>query len=490
MVTLASQCAHSVRVPEENGPADESVQIISTALMLIMQTARFVEQKCRDDPNLGSLSLAILAKSKRNSVSPIQEFRLHGPKLRVPIAPLTEGSGQDEIGSHEDGVNEDLQNKDVHPARGSMRSEGAPNTGNTSPSTQITPPGVRISPSESGGGGPMSRADENFKLPAAVTKLPKQMKRTAQDILEIEQDSTAKCLSLLLDASGITSHPSCYRYRKLSHVPAPVLKMVIRNMMEKYKAQVKTSGKDVKYSSLLPTELRGRRVEYTSPVLVRKGPSCYFSNSVSEAVLTVKKPDRNKKETHFAMFSALIQIDPGGICFKELHALAEEGIRLSGCDRKPGIPCGGPQSCNELDVVPVTHFYNEKGKRVSSGEVYPSISYLLGEPVPRDTVVVRFDSSSSRESTEKDNFLRLWKIELVSRHYLLDAFGNTVDSAVVAVRNSHHQENSSRSPLSNLDISESAVVCNITVDDKHKADPLCFLRVTQIWIHFSARGLQ
>ncbi len=175
-------------------------------------------------------------------------------------------------------------------------------------------------------------------------------------VFHVEDRFVTKCLSLLVDAAGITSHPSSCPHNTLAHVSAPILRDAVRSMMHYYKAENKLS-KDVKYSSLLPIELRDLQVRYKPLLLTKNSEGFVAFNSEEMQVLTVKKPDRNKKELHFAMFSCLLQVDPEGICGKTLSSLARKGPGKEGCSRKPGIPCGGPANCRENPADRVCDFF-------------------------------------------------------------------------------------------------------------------------------------
>ncbi len=203
-------------------------------------------------------------------------------------------------------------------------------------------------------------------------------------IVQIEDNASAKCLSLLLDASGITSHPSCYLYRSLRHVLAPILRTTLREMMKQFKTEVGESAKDAKYSSLLQKKVRDRPASFSALTLIRTDSGGYVSGPQVTTTLTVKKPDRNKKEVHFAMFAVLLQVDPYGICSQQLHLLAERRLRLSGCSLKPGSSCGGPFKCHEMRARPKSNFFNAK-KRLLAQERFSHQFRTSKENPFRDT---------------------------------------------------------------------------------------------------------
>ncbi len=68
----------------------------------------------------------------------------------------------------------------------------------------------------------------------------------------------------------------------------------------------------------------------------------------------------------------------------------------------------------------------------------------------------------------------------MSRVYLLDAFGATVGSAILAQKNTEISAANVNAPR-NLDICEASVVCDVQINDTHKSDPYLFSE----WCRFS-----
>ncbi len=108
--------------------------------------------------------------------------------------------------------------------------------------------------------------------------------RNPNGLFQIQDKFVAKCLSLLMDASGITSHPISCRYRTLSSIPAQVLISAARSIMDAFKEKNGLSSKYVKYSSLLPRKLGDEQVQFSSIALMRSelgyqvlnsGEKCY-----------------------------------------------------------------------------------------------------------------------------------------------------------------------------------------------------------------------
>ncbi len=314
---------------------------------------------------------------------------------------------------------------------------------------------------------------EPHHIASSYTAANLQTDTDKTSIFEIEDRFVAKCLSFLLDASGITPHPSSCPHKTLGSVPAPLLRDAIRSMMDEFKRSNELAGKDIKYSSLLPQELRDRRVRYCPLVLKQCRTGFSVSGDGKVQVLTVRKPDRNKKELHFVIFSALLQVDPNGICYNNLSALAKEGLGRSGCPRRPGVGCGGPENCRERAANKYCEFFHSSNKALGVGEVYPSMSFLDGSPVPAGMMAVRFSPGSLALRNGLQHGFAIWDKSMISRVTLLDAFGNAVGSAILVLEMLQTNEECVTSEGS-ADISEAAVVCDISIIDELCADRYCF----------------
>ncbi len=90
--TQAIRCAGSLRIADDDDSLCGSTTIISSAITLISQCAQFVEDKAREDPRLGVLSLAVFAKIKGGQVLKFASFGfgdrefLRYPEEVIPIS--------------------------------------------------------------------------------------------------------------------------------------------------------------------------------------------------------------------------------------------------------------------------------------------------------------------------------------------------------------------------------------------------------------------
>ncbi len=227
--------------------------------------------------------------------------------------------------------------------------------------------------SNSNSGDPVSSDESRFVHVPAIL-------RPENDTYRIKYSIVAKCLSLLLDASGITSHPGSRLDRTLTNVPAPVLLIAIRNTMNAYRDEHKVTAKGIKCSSLLPKELRDQRVKF--PLLqLRAGEKGYRTLKDDHTVrLVIRKPDRNKKDLHFALFCVLSQVDLGGFCETELEKMAKNGFESDGCSFQPGNNCGGPEFCTEQEKEPACKFLMRKRRSLALASYFRFVPIFLESP--------------------------------------------------------------------------------------------------------------
>ncbi len=362
--SVSVQCAESLFLQKEKCNS-ASEKVISSALAMMVDCARFLEEHARNDPSLGIISIAILAKTSVAHPSDAKLFTLWGPKLPPGINQLSDGDSVDkdfdELG---EGLADSIEGR---PSRNRGQGQQSyPEEGGT-----VDP--CQHSPHES----------RNASLPGGKSTTGNGPENSVEDYVEpidialmIPDSVTAKCLSFLMDAGGITSHTSTCNYGSLSNIPASFLIKVVRSVMDAFKEKNELKSKFVKYSSLLPRELRGRHVQFNAMKLIRNKQGYSVLNSNQSVQLSVKKPDRNKKELQFAMLAALLHVDFDGVCCEELKKLSVEGLSDCGCVNKPGSPCNGPEQCRERQVESVCDFYNENDTVVGSGQVYPSVSFL------------------------------------------------------------------------------------------------------------------
>ncbi len=109
----AKRCAESLILPEKSSSCANSVFLIASALSLIVQTARFVEEKAQDDPSLGKLSLVIFAKTKTQDHTPVNYFRLWGARLNTFPASDAQSNALPQVPSDES-INKSVELSSAH----------------------------------------------------------------------------------------------------------------------------------------------------------------------------------------------------------------------------------------------------------------------------------------------------------------------------------------------------------------------------------------
>ncbi len=214
--------AASFDIPEGQGTNSESVALISSTLSLIVHMAQFVEQASESSSSLGTLSLAVLAKTRKSQGSCIQDFLLWGPRLpsfrSAPnTVPIPDGSAET-LGTSSSNVRENS---------GLIGDVPPQNTVDPDPLNQEQDISCSSLGEEVRG---TTTESHILHYPNPDRSIP-----DGTNVAQILDENTSKCLSLLLDASGVTSHPSYCHEQSLSSVPASVLAQVVRNTMEEFK---------------------------------------------------------------------------------------------------------------------------------------------------------------------------------------------------------------------------------------------------------------
>eukprot|EP00177_Eucheuma_denticulatum_P006499 GFKZ01011832.1.p1 GENE.GFKZ01011832.1~~GFKZ01011832.1.p1 ORF type:complete len:406 (-),score=58.31 GFKZ01011832.1:455-1600(-) len=304
--------------------------------------------------------------------------------------------------------------------------------------------------------------------------------------LSVHPDIAAKCLSLLLDGMGHSSHRTSWEDQSYTKLCRGLLSDPVRQVFnaEKQKRYGTTKrGSRMKYDDLPPTNLRGKDVTLPIVRLAKKGPNQHYEVIETKRVrLRISKPLKNRKEVSFALLCVLLQATgPGGVCEAVLRRYASEGLSTLGCLRKKessaaaSADCGGPNACTAHEnVKAMVRFFHTEGNQaiyVGAGSVDPLCVYLRGEVVPMNSYVVRFKSVENEARLqhvlgECGKMPVLWRRSDIERVVLLGHHGEEIGTAILVDDEvvSPLQAAVERRPVRTavaMDVTSAVVICDL-----------------------------
>ncbi len=199
----AKKCALALRGGSESDDTDHcaTISCISNALAHIIQTASYIAEMARNDPEVGSISLAIYART-------------------LPLTPCS--------------------------AKGSLHTLWGPVIDPSSTPTRRPNSDLSIL---------IPRTQED--IAAKIVQVPSSP--ISNHSFNIPDGTAAQCLYFFIDASGNTVHPSTMKERSLEGINSRAVSSALKAVFRAHKRNLsavkrKTSG--LRYKSLLPHFLR------------------------------------------------------------------------------------------------------------------------------------------------------------------------------------------------------------------------------------------
>lgn len=392
---------------------------LASGLTMMITTARYIENTVRASGNLGNVSLMICAKIDRPDMSgtglePVEDsVVLHwGQKgnVRNMQGPILAGNERMAAVRQSRQSNFDLRSDDSDNAMDETEARGA------TASVPMPPHNVNLG--------------EELTVHPAIA---------------------AKCLSLLLDGMGHSSHRTSWEEQSYAKLCRGLLSDPVRQVFNAEKQKRfgnEKRGARMKYDDLPPFHLRGKDVTLPIVRLAKKGINQNYEVIETKRVrLRISKPLKNRKEVSFALLCVLLQsTGPQSVCDTVLKQYASEGLTSIGCLRKKEssaaatADCGGPTACSAHDnVKPIVRFFcmdTGPATYVGVGAVDPLCVYLRGEVVPPNSYVVRFKSVESVPRlhgilTECHKMPVLWRRSDIERVMLLGHHGEEIGSAIL-----------------------------------------------------------
>lgn len=246
--------------------------------------------------------------------------------------------------------------------------------------------------------------------PPATSSIPRAPSppTTPAHIIPIPASTASRCLSLLLDGSGHTTHASAsqvshYRYLRSRLFREPIRR--IFTAMDQHGRTAATSsttpvrsGHVLRYLDLLP-ETTSQNTHVTFPILELSGTRA-FEDCMRTVRLSGQKPDRLSKDEAFAFLCVLLHHQRHLAAATVLEKFAREGLSRIGCTRRtalsrsPAARCGGPERCRQMAEPTVrlecrrTRSTSAPRRPFATARVFPLVRCLAGRPVPTDRVAV------------------------------------------------------------------------------------------------------
>ena len=294
---------------------------------------------------------------------------------------------------------------------------------------------------------PPSGYESNLSSPIHCDRTSTKISEMSHDgIFEIPPDAVARCLSYFLDGSGCTSHPSYYKPRTVDSVNGRMLnralKKVYNSKLDRFREGRKKRLFGVRYLSIIPPVLRGKHVRYQNIALLRgiQGEA-YTARGVQEVKLEIMKSDRNRKELTFGVLSTLVHCEPL-FMDKILQEISLLGLGQEGCTHFKKCGVENTEECSEKrrDVLDLfSNTVDGKKQLVGRANVDPFTTFLCGEIIGRDSIVVRFVETLTDDQTllkySRNHLKRpvIWKTENIRRVSLVGPLNELWGSAIVAL---------------------------------------------------------
>lgn len=431
---------------------------LASGLTMMVNTARYIENTVRASTSLGNLTLMICAKVDRGDTGA-------GPaSADMPEDSVVLHWGQSEA------------------KRGMNRQVLAPSPGRPPNVRQTRNNNFELRSDES------QDADEegDDKVDEGAVESPPVMPNgSLADELSIHPAVAAKCLSLLLDGMGYSSHRSPWEEQNYSKLCRGLLSDPVRQVFNAEKQKRYSGAKRaarMKYDDLPPAHLRGKDVILPIVRLAKNESDQNYEVLESKRVrLRIAKPLKNRKEVSFGLLCVMLQYSgASGVCGTVLKRYAIEGLSSLGCVRKKQASssatrdCGGPVECLSLQSVREScrFFFQDSGGSsfVGTGSVDPLCVYLKGEGVPPCSYVVRFKTVEvvprlQHILAECSKMPVVWKRSNIERVTLLGHRGDEIGTAILA-----DEENiapiasgpDGRQPRAiTMDVAHAVIVCDV-----------------------------
>lgn len=320
----------------------------------MIATARYVESAVRGDPKLGILQLSNVAKTKFGEKH--QLFTLWGPEFENSVSPKkilkdsreTPAEPQMDLdsqlspclkqgtaprGHHQPSIVAPLDHENLGPRMAHALSEAQMNP-NLLTSTELeVDSDAAVRRRLQSGSGTYDFVQATIQLKPSVERNsvgnrgaecnPGNISGANAGILQRQKHSdhilcdrqAPCCLSLLLDFTGLSYHISTgYKSRDPQSIKSKKLSSIVQKIFEKKKSSLSQMGQSVtglKYSSLLPKNMEGRTVIFTSIKLSRdRNGSPFTVIGWKDVAMSVQKPSRNSKGVCFALVARFIRKKP------------------------------------------------------------------------------------------------------------------------------------------------------------------------------------
>lgn len=449
---------------------------LASGLTMMINTARYIENTVRASTNLGNLTLMICAKVDRGDGA---------------AGPANADMPEDSVVLHW-GQNE--------AKRGIVRQMLPPPPQTVQHQHQHRPMPVR------------QARQPNFDLRSDDSENPDEEQDDKVDDtgvdgphvmpngnlgeeISIHPAVAAKCLSLLLDGMGYSSHRTLWEEQNYSKLCRGLLSDPVRQVFNAEKQKRYGGAKRaarMKYDDLPPPHLRGKEVMLPIVRLAKNESDQNYEVMESKKVrLRIAKPLKNRKEVSFGLLCVMLQYSgQNGVCASVLKRYADEGLSSLGCLRKKqassssAADCGGPTHCTSLDSVREScrFFYHDSGVSacVGAGTVDPLCVYLRGECVPPGSYVVRFKTVEviprlQHILHEIGKTPVMWKRTDIERIILLGHRGDDIGTAILAdgcVMPPITSGPDGRQPRAiTMDVSHAVIVCDVQLHGEASSYP-------------------
>ena len=505
---------------------------LASAISMIAYTAQFVEHAVQTNNNLHDIGIFVVCralkhKGPESTKNPTFILWNSLSELRQ-----TGRSSSEPRSSHLDGQNQNLRFMDLRappqippprlsdPTQNSQLSQIPTENELRRPQTGQTLPGQsRITP--------VSRQSDLEKLepgnPQAAQPQPGQQQTSPEESsYSVPIPVAAKCLELLLDGSGFSTHRHIFQNRSYTELGT---KPLVDALKEVFKAEreernsrrnpsipsTKTASKeDMIYSDLLPDNFRsaieGETIIVSVPEVFLEETGKVTVPNYMKVSMNIRKPDRNKKDQNFAVLCTLLDhTGPEGICGKTLREYARKGFTIEGCKRRKRYSistkstCSGSHlSCRDNRAL-CSFFISDDTDAVGKGTVDPYATDINGEKITDENILVRFakvkeiskitfptglteEEKGLRHRSWVDGVSAIWAKSHIQRIKLLGEYGKPIGTAIFVQRilaNDAHESIVRRfrkvsGRKSTLDASNAIVVCDVVLTEPFDKQPVLY----------------
>lgn len=252
-------------------------------------------------------------------------------------------------------------------------------------------------------GTPDSKLKEQSIAPSGETNLaslaslassrPPQLLSETDGEFSIPITAVARCMSFFLDGNGRTRHPNSRKGQDMESINGRMLNRAIRGVFDIRKERMRSQKQRVsglKYMSLIPDSLRKKNVTYPKISLRRGVDGKPWTVMGMERIrMELLKADRNRKEVTFGVLATLLHCDPGSV-LPVVNGISTDGLNPSGC--KLWSYCSDHSNCDDIPKQCCEFTLGQRNDSVvvGKGTVDPFTTFLEGEEISSDSLVVRF----------------------------------------------------------------------------------------------------